>query len=202
MPIISLDAGGSYTPDTNRISVKEVQDLRGRQGEGPGTAWFHECGHYIDFNFVTDPKAFFAATGQRPPQVSNLPSFVEALKRDVGEYERQETVRSHCSLKEARNIIGARFDNVIGGLSNGIQDIFGGVLGERYPNPTNTDTHYTVTFGHDSQYWKEESRNLPAEAFAHMFEAAFSPQKRILMGKIFPTAYPKFMEILEDLSVC
>lgn len=193
-PLTLMADSPKYNYRMNRILINQELDLTASKGAGAGTSWFHECGHYIDFNLIADPEAYFATTGKRPPQASDSPRFAEALAHDVRAYEAYVTERLHDNLEIVRRYIGEYLKYIIGGSSNGVQDIFSGVLGEPYPTKAGH-----VPFSHDNDYWNDGG-NLPAEAFAHMFEAEFDPQKRTLMKEFFPSALPEFLRIMKELT--
>ena len=54
-------------------------------------------------------------------------------------------------------------------------------------------------WGHNSGYWETGSHALEKEAFAHMFEASFDPNKIAMMKIYLPTAWSGFEKILRGL---
>ena len=138
---------------------------------GAGTTFFHEHGHYVDF------KSGWVS--------EKHPSFTKALKDDyeaalkaTGKATRSAQQRAlKNDLIYTRDTIHSVSD-IMEGASNGV------VKGN---------------WGHGKNYWKNPTA-LPHEAFAHMFEASFSPEKTKHMQKYFPTAWKEFGNILEGIK--
>lgn len=143
---------------------------------GPGTTWLHEHWHSID----RECGWLSTASG----------AFRSALMADVRSLERRiKKEQGFSSIESARMMIGNEL-TAQGDVTASIQDIFGGTLGRPYP---------MTRWAHRTSYWKSGWDRLPIEAFAHMGEACFDPQKMELMKKYFPTAWETFMKMLEGL---
>lgn len=160
-----------YSPSSNMVSMNFASDARNKRGAG--TAWFHEHGHYIDTN---------------AGKVSRNLNFAQAIVRDCREYEKmfRKTHKLHLTDDVRRGISYELCGQ--GDVTHSIQDIFGGSIGKPYPG---------AQWSHKATYWKSHGPvGVCSEAFAHMFEASFSPDKRALMQKYFPTAWAEFEKIL------
>lgn len=161
-----------YSPRTNSINMNFADDAKNRRGAG--TTWFHEHGHYID--------AQNSSTGGLSK------SFRDALIRDVKAYEKAYQQANGIRLiQEARERIGDELRSY-GAVSHSVQDIFGGAIKKPYPH---------AAWAHKASYWKGKGdTGVSLEAFAHMFEASFSPEKTDLMKKYLPSAWAEFQKIL------
>lgn len=140
---------------------------------GAGTTWFHEHGHYIDYE---------------NGNVSRSESFRKALLYDVSSFEKNyKKLHKLSTVSQARDRIADELASNIH-ESHSIQDIFGGAHKKRY--------RYDL-YGHPSSYWKNHGDwGVTTEAFAHMFEASFNEEKEKLMRKYFPTAWEEFQNLL------
>lgn len=142
-----------------------------------GTTWFHEHGHYID---------------RDAGDISHNDGFLRAIKADVKAYENK--IKSNfrlADLSDARIVIGTEFRS-LGDISHSVQDIYGGVIGKPYPN---------AAYAHMQKYWKSHGRyGVCSEAFAHMFEASFDPDKTELMKQYLPNAWAEFEKLLGGLA--
>lgn len=138
-----------------------------------GTTWFHEHGHYVDHEVG---------------YISENEDFLRAIRKDVKAYENK--IKSSYRLKalsDARIVIGTELRS-LGDISHSVQDIYGGTIGKPYPN---------VYYAHTQKYWKSHGRyGVCSEAFAHMFEASFDPDKSELMKQYLPNAWAEFEKML------
>ena len=138
-----------------------------------GTTWFHEHGHYVDHEVG---------------YISENEDFLRAIRKDVKAYENK--IKSSYRLKalsDARIVIGTELRS-LGDISHSVQDIYGGTIGKPYPN---------VCYAHTQKYWKSHGRyGVCSEAFAHMFEASFDPDKSELMKQYLPNAWAEFEKML------
>lgn len=141
---------------------------------GIGTTWFHEHGHVIDreCGYVSVNEAF------RNAIIKDVKGYEQKVKKDLG-----------IDLADARMRIGYELTRQ-GDVTHSLQDIFGGTLKKPYP---------WVNYAHKADYWKSDPDNLPIEAFAHMCEASFHPEKPKLMEKYLPTAWAEFQKIIGGL---
>jgi hypothetical protein len=108
------------------------------------------------------------------------------------------------TIQDVRNAIRDELcTGINAGLSDGIQDIFGGVY--RAYNPWSkipSAKHSEMRWGHEWEaYWMRGTREyeVASEAWAHMFEAQFSDEKYNLMEQYFPTAFEWFNNKLNEI---
>lgn len=73
-------------------------------------------------------------------------------------------------------------------LYNAISDLMGGLSRNKARG----------NWGHPTKYWNGRGA-LELEAFAHMYEAQFSPDKYALMQKYFPSALAEFESLLKGV---
>lgn len=121
--------------------------------------------------------------GEREPEKSRL----LGDKYENSAFE-QEYKKAHgfSTMSETIDAIADEFKKNVN-ITHSLQDIFGGVHMQRYR---------ADLYGHSKEYWEKRGSNgVTSEAFAHMFEASFSPEKRKLMEKYLPTAWAEFMKI-------
>lgn len=167
-------SGAHYSTKTHEIYMSFYDDEYNPRGAG--TTWFHEHGHYVDCD-----------TGY----VSRANSFREAIFRDVDAYEKLVKKKNgFFTISQARSAIGKELVS-LGDISHSVQDIFGGSIGRPYPESN---------WGHKKSYWKARGDNgIAAEAFAHMFEASFAPEKRAIIKYYLPNAWSEFEKLLGGL---
>lgn len=160
-----------YSPDSESIYMDYKADLLNKRGAG--TTWFHEHGHFVDY-----------AAGK----VSENDDFLKAIKLDVKNFEgkiKEET--GFRNIADIRFFAGSKIAKERE-LSHSVSDIFGGAIKKPYP---------MTSYSHTGAYWKNQGTyGVTREAFAHMFEAQFSPDKQKIMEKYLPTAWAKFNELL------
>ncbi len=151
--------------------AKDMVNMR-----GAGTTWFHEHGHYVDCD---------------NNYISRSESFLNALRNDVKAYEKRcKKENGFFTVKNARDKIADEFCTSFH-LTHSIQDIYGGVYKKRYRSDL---------YGHRAEYWKAHGDyGVCLEAFAHMFEASFTPEKQKMMQKYLPTAWEKFKDMLGEI---
>lgn len=95
--------------------------------------------------------------------------------------------RYDCTLEEAYWHVAQKFAENENPYSD-ISDITDGL--------TNGDCH--GLFGHSKRYWARDPRRVLHEAFADMFSTTFDlPQRVEAMQMFFPTAYDRFLQLLE-----
>ena len=164
-------ARGAFYPSTRKIHMDFSVDAQNPRGAG--TTWFHEHGHFID---------------GLAKKVSKSTSFKQALKSDVSAYEKAvKQANGFPHVGQARYAISAELRN-LGDKTHSLQDIFGGAIKKWYPG---------ARWGHKDHYWRSSgSWGVTTEAFAHMFEASFDPEKADLMRKYLPTAWAEFEKLL------
>ena len=138
---------------------------------GAGATFFHEHGHLVDY------KNGFIST--------RTPTFTQALRDD---YKAALQATGQKYVADQRRAIRRELIKAPDTIHS-VSDIFGGLSkGAAEGN-----------WGHKKAYWNNPT-SLPKEAFAHMFEASFSPEKTALMQKYFPTAWDQFRKILEAIK--
>ena len=175
-----------YRPYYNDVEMSFRKDSTGQDKEA-GSTWFHEHGHYVDFN-------------------ASLPSrsmdFYNAIERDIRAFEDRwlsdhGMTRSDISEKDLRFRIGREMIQYGSRLTFGIQDIYGGVFREY-----NAHSGGGTQWGHTWDYWTRGNHwgEVTSEAWANMFDAAFSPRLRQAMQEYLPTAWDWFERRLGGLK--
>lgn len=163
----------------NKLSTHSIYmnfDYDARNPRGAGQIWFHEHGHYIDQDVIYK---------------SIDEDYRRAIYADVKKLELERKAADGLRhIADARFRIGYELYK-LGDITSGIQDIFGGTVKNYYPG---------AKWGHEPKYWKTPDKyEITSEAFAHMFEASFSPEKISLMKQYLPTAWKEFERILGGL---
>lgn len=160
-----------HSPKNHMICLDVDKDKNNPRGAG--TTWFHEHGHYIDYE-----KNYFSCNDD----------YLEAIRNDVKNFEASvKTAHNYRSKSDMRMAIGSELVG-LGDISHSIQDIYGGAIGKPYPG-----TRYV----HKKEYWNRHGRyGVCKEAFAHMYEASFTPEKAKLMEQYLPTAWAEFNKML------
>jgi len=174
-----------YRPYQNDVEMSFKKDSSGTAKEA-GSTWYHEHGHYVDHN-------------------TSLPSrnmdFFNAIERDIIAFEDRwlsdhGMSRSDISVKDLRYRIGREIVQYGSNLTHGIQDIYGGVYKEY-----NAHSGGGTMWGHTWDYWTRGNRSfeVTSEAWANMFDAAFSPKGQAAMKEFLPTAWEWFERRLGGL---
>lgn len=162
-----------FSSQTQKVKMNFADDLTNVRGAG--TTFFHEHGHYIDFRAC-------AGTGWTSIQT---PAFGDALRADFNAYIKGIMKQQKITKTAAYSVIA---QEVQGDLYNAISDLMGGLSRNKARG----------NWGHATKYWTYTGM-LEKEAFAHMFEAQFSPDKYALMQKYFPSALTEFESLLNGV---
>lgn len=162
-----------FSPLTKKIYMNFAQDAVNPRGVGQ--IFFHEHGHYIDR---------LSGSGLSWASITAA-NFGVALRSDFDAYIKAVMKRETVKKTTAYALVS---QEIQGNEYSAISDLFGGMsrnkcLGGWY---------------HRAAYWKNPGA-LEQEAFAHMFEAQFSPDRYALMQKYFPSALGEFENILKGL---
>lgn len=165
-----------YNPYRGYIRFHLQEDLNNCWGQL--ATYFHEVGHAVDHCSGGDVW------------LSSDPQFLKNLYGDFDCFLSQTMERYGCSLEEAYWHIEQKFaENE--DLYSDISDITDGL--------TNGNCH--GLFGHSGGYWERDPRRVSQEAFANMFSTAFGlPQRAEVMKTFFPTAYNRFLQLLEGFD--
>lgn len=167
-----------FWPLTKKIKMNYAKDCV--NPKGPGTTFFHEHGHYIDF--AARPK------GSIKLSTSNS-TFGDLLRSDFEEYTKKVKVLNNLSVKEdAYRIIRREISD---DKHHAISDLFGGL----------SENKCRGAIGHKNEYWSESPDNVVHEAFAHMFESSFDFEKREIMLHYFPNAYAEFERLIKEVLI-
>lgn len=162
-----------FSPKTQKVYINFAKDADNPRG--PGTTFFHEHGHYIDF--ISCAGSGYTSTASAV--------FGAALRSDFDAYI-EATMKQYSVKKlDAYAIVSKEIQ---GNTFNSISDLFGGMSGNRCLGD----------WYHKAPYWRNPGA-LEKEAFAHMFEAQFSADKYALMQKYFPTAFAEFEKLLNGV---
>lgn len=144
-----------------------------------GTTWYHEHGHYIDYN-----------SGLGGIQLSKDQKFRDALKSDFDKYV-SEWQKSHGLRPYQKQATATGIQQEISALSNhlnGVSDLFGALSGNTMVG----------NWGHKKGYWNDPD-NAPAEAFAHMTDALMSKKDAEKAFKTyFPSALKRYKELIKE----
>lgn len=162
-----------FSSQTQKVKMNFADDLTNVRGAG--TTFFHEHGHYIDFMAC-------AGSGWTSLQT---PAFGDALRADFNAYIKGIMKQQKITKTAAYSVIA---QEVQGDLYNAISDLMGGLSRNKARG----------NWGHATKYWTYTGM-LEKEAFAHMFEAQFSPDKYALMQKYFPSALTEFENLLNGV---
>lgn len=163
-----------FSSRTQKVTMNFADDLANVRG--PGTTFFHEHGHYIDF---------VSSSGGGWTSLST-PDFGTALHSDFDAYVK--AVMGKHSLTKRTDAYSLISTEVMGNKYNGVSDLMGGLSGNRARG----------NWGHKRSYWSTKGA-LEQEAFAHMYEAQFSADKYALMQKYFPSALAEFEKLLKGV---
>jgi len=136
----------------------------------PGSTLFHEHGHLVDYK-----NGYIS---------DNSPGYSAALRADYHALLDSTGAKGRDEQRKAlkRRLIAEPH------TIHGISDIIGGL----------SQNKARGCWGHSTAYW--QTHNVEVEAFAHMFEASFLPDKIVLMETYLPTAWDEFKKILEGIK--
>ena len=162
-----------FSSPKQKVYMNFADDLTNVRGAG--TTFFHEHGHFIDF---------MAAPGTGWTSLQT-PAFGDALRADFNAYIKGIMKQQKITKTAAYSVIA---QEVQGDLYNAISDLMGGLSRNKARG----------NWGHATKYWTYTGM-LEKEAFAHMFEAQFSPDKYALMQKYFPGALAEFENLLNGV---
>ena len=175
-----------YRPLNNAVYMSFAADEYNVRGAG--STWFHEHGHYLDHN------------AGNPSQNTG---FWTCIQNDVKNYEdnwlaRNGLKRGDITDQELRHRIGREIVRKGASATHAIQDIYGGV----YVDYNGHTAGSTIIWGHSwNDYWIKngQSRFVPKEAWAHMFNASFSSNKQDAMREYLPSAWEWFNNRIKGL---
>lgn len=167
------DGTAHYRPFMRDIEMNFKEDQVYKAG--PGTTWYHEHGHYIDY------KAGLVSQDQ-----DYLDALIDDVKGMDIVVEQKFGLTGRIANYKIKHTLEA-----IGDISNGVQDIY------RAVHNITGDQYYLTEWGHDSGLMNE--RSCLKESFADMFEASFDPKKVELMKTWLPNSWRVFEFMLEVL---
>lgn len=162
-----------FSSQTQKVKMNFADDLTNVRGAG--TTFFHEHGHFIDFMSC-------AGTGWTSLQT---PAFGDALRADFDAYIKGIMKSQKITKTAAYSVIS---QEVTPDLYSAISDLMGGLSRNKARG----------NWGHATKYWNGHGA-LELEAFAHMYEAQFSPDRYALMQKYFPSALTEFENLLNGV---
>ena len=165
------DAHFSGVPHHSNGKVWFDIDADAVNPRGVGCTFFHENGHAVDFyaGWISDDDAFYKA----------LKADYESALKATGKKTKDDQ-RFALSMELSKADIAHK--------ANGVSDICDGLSKGKCKG----------LYGHGAKYWKDRpDTGVQREAFAHMNEAAFLDGQREMIKKYFPTAYKRFIELLE-----
>lgn len=172
------DAAYSGTPHFDRSTGKVYLDFSkdAINPRGAGTTFFHEHGHYIDF--MSAKGAGYTSTKGA--------DFGILLRSDFDNYIK--AVMQANKIKTKTDAYAFVSQELRGHITHSVSDLCGGLSKNRCSG----------SYGHRLPYWRNPGA-VEKEAFAHMFEAQFDPDKYALMQKYFPTALAEFERLLAEV---
>lgn len=162
-----------FSSAENEIKMNFADDATNVRGVG--ATFFHEHGHYIDY----------AAGGAGGRLSLTTQAFGDALHADFDVYIKG-IMKSQGIRKTAAYAVVAQ--EVQADLYSAISDLMGGMSRNKARG----------NWGHAIWYWRSRGI-LEKEAFAHMFEALFDPERYALMQKYFPSALAEFERLLKGV---
>ena len=159
------------------VYYNSKEDLSDRDGTGPGTTFYHEMGHMIDY---------VMGDGQ---YISSNVDFYEAIKRDARNIKRN---RKNQIFKKSFDAL------IMEDHADSISDIMEGATNGEICGKFGH-------MGVDIHYW-DDPFNLCNETFAHFFEAAMGGSdvqfltrkftKFEALQSLFPNAYSEFEKMI------
>lgn len=158
---------------TQKVKMNFADDLTNVRGAG--ATFFHEHGHFIDF---------MSCSGSGWTSLST-PAFGSALRADFDAYIKGIMKQQKITKTAAYSIIA---QEVTPDLYSAISDLMGGLSRNKARG----------NWGHATKYWRGYGA-LELEAFAHMYEAQFNPDRYALMQKYFPGALAEFENLLKEV---
>ena len=158
---------------TQKVKMNFADDLTNVRGAG--ATFFHEHGHFIDF---------MSRSGSGWTSLST-PAFGSALRADFDAYIKGVMKQQKITKTAAYSIIA---QEVTPDLYSAISDLVGGLSRNKARG----------NWGHATKYWSGYGA-LELEAFAHMYEAQFNPDRYALMQKYFPGALAEFENLLKEV---
>ncbi len=168
-----------YKPGSNQIYMNYASDKIDRRGSG--NTFFHEHGHYIDWNS--------RATRTDPVQSRKTPAFGQAIRDDIKALEK--AIKSQYGVRRKADIYRKMASDMLSQYKaediNGISDIIEGVA--KIPSP--------MGYGHGVSYWN--SMPVEVEAFAHMFAAQFDAKKLEAIRRYLPNTLAEFEMLLKGI---
>ncbi len=195
------DRFAAGTTTGQRAFVQHVLDGSVSDGAHSGTAFFSSAGNEIKMNFADDATnvrgagvTFFHEHGHYIDHAAGSPGgwlsldtlgFGDALRADFDAYIKG-VMKSQGIRKTAAYAVVAQ--EVQADLYSSISDLMGGMSRNKARG----------RWGHATRYWSRRGA-LEKEAFAHMFEALFNPDRYALMQKYFPSALAEFERLLKGV---
>lgn len=163
--------GGTPQHKNGKVYLDITADATNQRGAG--CTFFHENGHALDYyaGWLSDDSQFFVA----------LKSDYEAALKATGKKTKDDQ-RFALSMELCKPDIANK--------ANGVSDILDGLSKGKCKG----------WYGHGAKYWRDRPDfGVQREAFAHMNEAAYLDGQREMINKYFPTAYKRFIELLEGV---
>ena len=172
------DAAYKSTAHFDRSTCKVYLDFAAdaANARGAGTTFFHEHGHFIDF-----------ASAQGAGYTSTVGAdFGTLLRSDFDRYIKAVMQANKVNKTKAYALVSQELQ---GHLTHSVSDLCGGL----------SKNKCVGNYGHwKVSYWSNPGA-VEKEAFAHMFEAQFDPDKHALMQKYFPDALAEFERLLAEV---
>lgn len=174
-PVTNDEYAGTahYHPYQQHIQMHLREDLDNPCGQL--STYFHEVGHAIDYHAGEDSC------------LSNDPQFRMNLLTDFENCILHIQHSYGCSVDDAYWHMTQKFA-VDEDLFSDVSDVMGGL----------SQCKCQGLWGHSASYWAHDPQRVLREAFANMFSSAFGAPKRVeVMQQYFPSAYNRFLQLLE-----
>ncbi len=169
----AYSATAFFSSSTQKVKMNYDKDLTNKRGAG--TTFFHEHGHLIDY-MSCEEKGYTSL---------KTPKFGELLRSDFNNYVNSVMKTNDIDQQTAYSVISKE---IRGHSTHSVSDLFGGL----------SENKCLGNYKHDDSYWIRKGA-IEKEAFAHMYEAQFDPNKYALMNKYFPHALSEFEKLLNEV---
>ena len=171
----SFQGTDHYNSRENKVFMNFAGDFMNRFGLGQGAIFWHEFGHFIDFNAQSGSSFLTSMQGE---------GLANALKADVANLQawaRSLGARNRNAQVEVfRKLVWQYSQEETAVVSDALESIL------RIDRP--------LGIGHGAAYWKEAAAEI--EVFAGIFEAQFNNVKLELCEELLPLATAEFNLLL------
>ncbi|MCL2357111.1 MAG: minor capsid protein [Defluviitaleaceae bacterium] len=188
--------GAKYSHGDKRIHMNFANDMNNVRGNA--TTFFHEQGHLIDYLQSDDSRGIsiqrgrFRIAKKSDGYLNRLATSLSADYNDMVERMIDPDESAFLGRGNVHNQLSVILRGENADMLSAVSDILEGM--------TNTSSvPVRGKWGHGSKYWKQRPLGVYTEAFAHLFELQFDPQKLNAFAEYFPSTVNVFAEIMEEL---